>query len=79
MSVSFALIMFGALLIVAGWSNVSLSAAARGDNTVPKGPVTAAPAAPSSAAGSSPQAQGKGGPTVGKGGAGSSGGSGGAW
>lgn len=41
MSISFAMIMFGALLIVAGWQNLSLAAAARGDNTVPKPPVRA--------------------------------------
>jgi len=31
------MLLFGSLLIVAGWKNVSLSALARGDNTVPKG------------------------------------------
>lgn len=41
MSISFGMIVFGALLIVAGWKNVSLAALARGDNTVPKPPVTA--------------------------------------
>lgn len=85
MSISFGMILFGALLIVAGWSNKSLSAVARGDNTVPKGPVLAGgagaaggtgPAVPS---GPSPAAQGKGGATVGKGGQGSGGAGGGAW
>lgn len=37
MSVSFGLILFGSLLIVAGWQNKSLSALARGDSTVAKG------------------------------------------
>jgi hypothetical protein len=40
-SISFGMIVFGALLIVAGWKNVSLSALARGDNTVPKPQVLA--------------------------------------
>jgi hypothetical protein len=35
------MIVFGALLIIAGWKNVSLSSLARGDNTVPKPAVTA--------------------------------------
>ncbi len=33
--------MFGSLLLVAGWKNVSLSALARGDNTQPKPAVKA--------------------------------------
>lgn len=41
MSVSFALILFGSLLIIAGWQNKSLSALARGDSTQPKGSGTA--------------------------------------
>lgn len=45
MSVSVGMILFGALLIVAGWKNVSLSAAARGNNTVPKPKVLAGAAA----------------------------------
>jgi hypothetical protein len=40
-SISFGMILFGSLLIIAGWKNVSLSALARGDNTVPKPPVSA--------------------------------------
>lgn len=35
------MILFGALLIMAGWKNVSVAAAARGDNTVPKPTVKA--------------------------------------
>jgi hypothetical protein len=35
------MILFGALLIIAGWKDVSLSALARGDNTVAKPAVTA--------------------------------------
>lgn len=46
MSISFGMIVFGALLIVAGWKNVSLSALARGDNTQPKPAVTAGGATP---------------------------------
>lgn len=41
MSISMAMILFGALLIMAGWKNVSVSAAARGDNTQPKPKVLA--------------------------------------
>lgn len=36
MSVSVAMIMFGALLIVAGWKDLSLAALARGDNQTAK-------------------------------------------
>jgi hypothetical protein len=84
-SVSFALLMFGSLLIVAGWQNKSLAALARGDNTVAKGAVLAGagsgPATSSSSGGSgaSPAAQGKGGPTVGSGSTGTPAGAGGAW
>lgn len=68
MSISFGMILFGALLIVAGWQDKSLSALARGDNTTPKGQVMAgaggsvpvAPAAPTSPAG-----RGEGGKTTG--------------
>jgi hypothetical protein len=35
------MILFGSLLIMAGWKNVSVSAAARGNNTVPKPTVLA--------------------------------------
>lgn len=41
MSISFGMILFGALLIVAGWQDKSLAALARGDNTVPKPTVKA--------------------------------------
>ena len=41
MSISVGMLLFGALLIVAGWKNVSLGAAARGNMTVPKPAVTA--------------------------------------
>lgn len=46
MSISVAMVLFGALLIQSGWKNTSLMAAARGDNTVPKPAVTAGGAAP---------------------------------
>jgi hypothetical protein len=82
-SISFGMILFGSLLLVAGWQNKSLSALARGDSTVAKGPVLAGGADTSSASstgtGPSPAAQGKGGSTVGKGGQGADGGTGGAW
>lgn len=35
------MILFGALLIVAGWKNLSVAALARGDNTTPKPAVKA--------------------------------------
>jgi hypothetical protein len=35
------MILFGALLIVAGWKNKSVAALARGDNTTPKPAVQA--------------------------------------
>lgn len=41
MSISFGMILFGSLLIVAGWQNKSLTALARGDNTVAKPTVKA--------------------------------------
>ena len=41
MSLSFAMILFGSLLMYAGWKNKSVSALARGDNTQPKPKVTA--------------------------------------
>lgn len=43
MSLSFAMILFGALLVYAGWKDLSVAALARGDNTTPKPTVTAAP------------------------------------
>lgn len=49
MSISFGMILFGSLLVVAGWKNVSLTALARGDNTTPKGTGGSA-AAPSTVA-----------------------------
>jgi len=39
------MILFGSVLIVAGWKNVSVSAAARGDATQPKPQVLAGAAA----------------------------------
>lgn len=42
MSIAFAMVLFGSLLIVAGWQNKSLTALARGDNTVAKPPVAGA-------------------------------------
>lgn len=41
MSVSLAMILFGALLIYGGWTNKSVAALARGDNTVAKPQVKA--------------------------------------
>lgn len=41
MSISFAMILFGALLIYAGWTNKSVAALARGDNSVSKPAVKA--------------------------------------
>ena len=41
MSISFGMILFGALLIYGGWTNKSVAALARGDNTTPKPPVKA--------------------------------------
>jgi hypothetical protein len=35
------MVLFGTVLIVAGWQNVAVSAAARGDNSQPKPPVKA--------------------------------------
>jgi hypothetical protein len=35
-SVSFAMILFGSLLIYGGWKNLSIGALARGNNTVAK-------------------------------------------
>jgi hypothetical protein len=40
-SISFAMILFGSLLVYAGWTDKSVAALARGDNTVSKPPVTA--------------------------------------
>lgn len=41
MSISFAMILFGSLLVYGGWKNKSIGALARGDNTVAKPAVTA--------------------------------------
>lgn len=41
MSVSMGMILFGALLIMAGWKNQSLAASARGQSGVPKPKVLA--------------------------------------
>lgn len=41
MSISFAMILFGSLLIYAGWTNKSVAALARGNNTTPKPAVKA--------------------------------------
>ena len=41
MSISFGMVIFGALLIIAGWQDKSLGALARGDNTVAKPQVLA--------------------------------------
>lgn len=41
MTVAYAMILFGALLIYGGWTNKSISALARGDNTQAKPPVLA--------------------------------------
>ena len=41
MSISVAMILFGALLIIAGWQNKSLAALARGDNQTVKPAVKA--------------------------------------
>lgn len=45
MSISFAMILFGSLLVYAGWKDKSVAALARGDNTTAKPPVTAGAAA----------------------------------
>lgn len=42
MSISFAMILFGALLVYGGWKNKSIAALARGDSTVTKPTVKAA-------------------------------------
>lgn len=87
MSVAFGLVMFGALLIIAGWQDKSLAALARGDNTTPKGAVLAGGGSSSSSATPAPATDagtGAGGPTTGAG-SGATGspaptvGSGGAW
>lgn len=41
MSVSFAMILLGSLLVYAGWKDKSVAALARGDSSVAKPPVTA--------------------------------------
>lgn len=41
MSIAFGMVLFGALLIQAGWKDKSLAALARGDNTVAKPTVKA--------------------------------------
>lgn len=38
MSVAFAMLVFGALLVYAGWKGLSVSALARGDNATAKAP-----------------------------------------
>lgn len=45
MTIAFGMVVFGSLLVVAGWKNLSLAALARGDATVPKPNVTAGGAA----------------------------------
>jgi hypothetical protein len=45
LSISFAMILFGALLIFGGWKNKSLAALARGDASVTKPTVSAGAAA----------------------------------
>lgn len=80
MSISFGMILFGSILIVAGWQNRSLSALARGDSTRPKGAVLAGAAGASSApSGPSGPPQGKDGGKAGKAKGGAGGGAGGAW
>jgi hypothetical protein len=41
MTIAYAMILFGALLVYAGWKNKSVSALARGDNATAKPTVTA--------------------------------------
>lgn len=41
MTIAFAMILFGALLMYGGWKNLSITALARGDNTSAKPPVLA--------------------------------------
>lgn len=41
MSIAWAMVMFGSILILAGWTDKSVSALARGDNTQPKPAVKA--------------------------------------
>lgn len=53
MSIAKAMILFGALLIYAGWKNLSVAALARGDNSTAKGPVTAGGSTPSASSTSS--------------------------
>ena len=67
MSISFGMILFGALLIVAGWQDKSLAALARGDNSTPKGQVMAGAAGAPAATPTSAAAGGMGGRTVGAG------------
>jgi hypothetical protein len=62
---SVGLVFVGAMLIVAGWNNVSFAAAAKGDNTQPKsaitgGPNASAPASSSSSSGSGGSGSGSG-------------------
>ena len=44
MSIAVAMVLFGSLLIVAGWKDESVAALARGQTGVPKPTVTASPA-----------------------------------
>lgn len=41
MAISFSMIVFGGLLVVAGWKNLSVAALARGNFATPKPAVTA--------------------------------------
>lgn len=41
MSISFGMILFGSLLVYAGWKNLSVAQLARGDNQTVKPPVLA--------------------------------------
>lgn len=41
MSIALGMVVFGSILIVAGWKNLSVSALARGDSSTPKPKVTA--------------------------------------
>lgn len=45
MAIAWGMVVFGAILIVAGWKNLSVGALARGDANTPKPKVTAGGAA----------------------------------
>lgn len=86
MSVAWAMVLFGSLLIVAGWQDLSLAALARGDNTKPKGAVLAgrsqgsdSSAQPTTAPAATTAPTGAGGGTTGAGSPAPSTGGGGAW